>query len=163
MKLLQNPQNEQKLERLPATAIGLRSYASFTCPGLRMQLRHMLWAPHRVPVCVFERTRKNGLTSDRRLIFLGRMTVSPVLFMGAAGYFAYLADRDRFRSVVLSELKRIMSFADLDNTYHVEDWFLARNRLFVYVAKRSRRIGGGFDMPYKRALSWLARRFSVLH
>jgi hypothetical protein len=128
-----------------------------------MQLRQMLWAPRRVPVCVFERASKNSLISDRRLIFLGRMAVSPVVFIGAAGYFAYLADRDRFRSVVLSELRRIMSFASLDNTYHVEDWFMASNRLFVHVAKKGQKIGRGFHVPYERTLSWLMRRFSGLH
>ena len=122
----------------------------------------MLWAPRRVPVCVFERTAKDSLTSDRRLVFLGRMAVSPVLFMGAAGYFAYLADRDRFRSLVLSELRRIMSFASLDNTYHIEDWFLTSNRLFVYVAKKGWRIRRGLDLPYKRALSWLGRKIARL-
>jgi hypothetical protein len=127
-----------------------------------MQLRQMLWAPRRVPVCVFERTPKNTLTSERRLIFLGQMAVSPVLFMGATGYFAYLADRDRFRSVVLSELRRIMSFADLDNTYHIEDWFVTRKRLLIQVAKRGQGNGRGLDVPYKRTLSWLGRRISGL-
>jgi hypothetical protein len=88
------------------------------------------------------------------------MAVSPVLFMGAAGYFAYLADRDRFRSLVLSELRRIMSFADLGNAYHIEDWFVTRKRLLIQVAKRGR--GRGFDVPYKRTLSWLGRRISGL-
>ena len=91
------------------------------------------------------------------------MAVSPVLFMGATGYFAYLADRDRFRSVVLSELRRIMSFADLDNTYHIEDWFVARRRLLIQVTKRDQGNGRRFDMPYKRTLSWLRRRISGLH
>jgi hypothetical protein len=127
-----------------------------------MQLRQMLWAPRRVPVCVFETTPKDGLTRSRRLVFLGRMAVSPVLFMGASGYFAYLADHDRFRSVVLSELKRIMSFASIDNTYHIEDWFLTSNRLCVYVAKKGRRIRRGLNSPYKRALSWLWRRIAGL-
>lgn len=93
---------------------------------------------------------------------MGRMAVSPVLFMGASGYFAYLADHDRFRSVVLSELKRIMSFASIDNTYHIEDWFLTSNRLCVYVAKKGRRIRRGLNSPYKRALSWLWRRIAGL-
>jgi hypothetical protein len=90
------------------------------------------------------------------------MAVSPVLFMGATGYFAYLADRDRFRSVVLSELTRIMSFADLDNTYYVEDWFATRKRLVIQVAKRGQRNGGRFEVPYKRTLSWLGRIISGL-
>jgi hypothetical protein len=127
-----------------------------------MHLRQMLWAPRRVPVCVFERTARNSLISDRRLIFLGRMVVSPVLFLGAVGYFAYLADRDRFRSIVLSELRRIMSFADLDNTYHVEDWFVRRNRLLIHVAKKSQGKRIKLDLPFKRALSWLGLRISGL-
>jgi hypothetical protein len=90
------------------------------------------------------------------------MAVSPVLFMGATGYFAYLADRDHFRSVVLSELRRIMSFADLDNTYRIEDWFVTRKRLLIQVAKRGQGNGRGFDLPYKRTLSWLGRRISGL-
>jgi hypothetical protein len=123
-----------------------------------MQLRQMLWAPRRVPVCVFEMTPKYSLISDRRLIFLGRMAVSPVLFLGAVGYFAYLADRDRFRSVVLSELKRIMSFANLDSTYHVEDWFVKRNRLLIQVAKKGQGTRIRLNLPSKRVLSWLRRK-----
>jgi hypothetical protein len=127
-----------------------------------MHLRQMLWTPRRIPVCVIERTPKNSLISDHRLIFLGRMAVSPVLFLGAVGYFAYLADRDRFRSVVLSELRRIMSFANLDNTYHVENWFMKRNRLLIHVAKKGqgRRIRLG--LPFKRIASSLRRKISGL-
>ena len=125
-----------------------------------MQLRQMLWAPRRVPVCVFERAPRNSLVSDRRLIFLGRMAVSPVLFLGAVGYFAYLADRDRFRSVVLSELRRIMSFANLDNTYHVEDWFVKKNRLLIHVAKKGQGTRIRLNLPFKRTLSWLSRKIS---
>ncbi len=109
---------------------------------------------------MFERTPKNSTISGRRLIFLGRMAVSPALFMGATGYFAYLADRDGFRSVVLSELRRIMSFANLDNTYHIEDWFVKRNRLLIQVAKKDQRSVRRFDFPYKRTVSWLGRRVS---
>jgi hypothetical protein len=90
------------------------------------------------------------------------MAVSPVLFMGAVGYFAYLADRDNFRSVILSELRRIMSFADLDDTYHIEDWFVKRNRLLIQVAKKGQGSGRRFDLPYKRTVSWLGRRISGL-
>jgi len=122
----------------------------------------MLWAPRRVPVCVFERSRGSIFGFDRRLIFLGRLAVSPVLFIGATGYFAYLADRDRFRSAVLSELKRIMVFASLDGTYHIEDWYMKKNRLLVDVAKKHQRIGAGLDLPYKRLLSQVRRRLSGL-
>jgi hypothetical protein len=111
---------------------------------------------------VFEKTPKNSLMPGRRLIFLGRMAVSPVLFMGAVGYFAYLADRDHFRSVVLSELRRIMSFANLDNTYRIEDWFVKRNRLLIQVAKKGQGSGRRLDLPYKRTVSWLGRRISGL-
>jgi hypothetical protein len=127
-----------------------------------MHLRQMLWAPRRLPVCVFERIPGNSLISDHRLIFLGRMAVSPVLFLGAVGYFAYLADQDRFRSVVLSELRRIMSFADLDNTYHVEDWFVKRNRLLIRVAKKSQGSRARLNLPFKRTLSWLRRKIFEL-
>ena len=90
------------------------------------------------------------------------MAVSPVLFLGAVGYFAYLADRDRFRSVVLSELKRIMSFANLDNTYHIEDWFVKRNRLLIQVAKKGQGSRIRLNLPSKRTLSWLGRKISRL-
>jgi hypothetical protein len=90
------------------------------------------------------------------------MAVSPALFMGAVGYFAYLADRDRFRSVVLAELRRIMSFANLDNTYHVEDWFVKKNRLLIHVARRRQGKRTRIDLPFKRSVSWLGRKFSEL-
>jgi len=125
-----------------------------------MHIYQMLWVPRRVPVCVFERTSKNSLIPSRRLIFLGRMVVSPVLFMGAVGYFAYLADRDRFRSVVLAELRRIMSFADLDNTYHVENWFVKKNRLLIHVAKRRQGKRTRLYLPFRRTMSWLGQKFS---
>jgi hypothetical protein len=90
------------------------------------------------------------------------MAVSPVLLVGAIGYFAYLADKDRFRSAVLSELRRIMSFADLDNTYHVEDWFMKRNRLLIHVAKKNQGKRVRLNLPFKRVLSLLGRRISGL-
>jgi hypothetical protein len=90
------------------------------------------------------------------------MAVSPAVFMGAAGYFAYLADRDRFRSVVLSDLRRIMAFADLDNTYRIEDWFVRRKLLLIQVTKGRQRNGRGLLAPYKKALSWLERIVSGL-
>jgi hypothetical protein len=127
-----------------------------------MQLRQMLWAPRRVPVCVFERISRSLLIPDLRLVFLGRMAVSPTLFIGAAGYFAYLADRDRFRSVVLSDLKRIMSFASLDSTYRVENWFVKKGRLCVHVAKRSQGTRRRLDWPSKGFRSWLGRELPGL-
>jgi len=127
-----------------------------------MQLRQMLWAPRRVPVCVFEKTPRSIFASDLRLVFLGRMTISPTLFIGATGYFAYLADRDRFRSVVLSDLKRIMSLASLDSTYRVEDWFVKKGRLCVHVAKRSQGTRRRLDWPSKGFRSWLGRELSGL-
>ena len=123
-----------------------------------MLLRQMLWAPRRIPVCVFERTSRGIFSSDHRLIFLGRLTVSPVLFMGATGYFAYLSNRSRFRSAVLSELRRIMSFADLDTTYRVENWFMKKNRLFVHVAEKGQRIGQRLDSSTKRFLPRFGRK-----
>jgi len=119
----------------------------------------MLWLPRRVPVCVFERTPRGILGSDLRLIFLGRLAVSPVLFVGGGGYFAYLADRSRFRLAVLSELRRIMSSAGLDNSYHIRDWFMSKGRLFVHVAKRRHETGRSPDSLSRRAASWLKRIF----
>jgi len=86
-----------------------------------------------------------------------------VLFLGSTGYFFYLADRDRFRSVVLSDLRQIMSFAGLDKTYCIEDWFVKKGRLLVQVAKRSQRARTGLDTLRKRLLSRLGREFSRLH
>ena len=131
--------------------------------GVRMQLRQMLWAPRRVPVCVFERTRGHSLTSDRRLIFLGRMTVSPLLSIGATGYFAYLANWGRFRSIVLSELKRIMSVAGLDNSYQIENWCMSKDRLIIHVAKNSQKNASESNLLYNRGRHWLRRRFLGLH
>jgi hypothetical protein len=90
------------------------------------------------------------------------MAVSPVLFMGAVGYFVYLADRERFRSAALAELRRIMSFANLDNTYHIEDWFLKKNRLLIHVAKKGQGKRTRLDLPFKGTISWLGRKISGL-
>ena len=137
--------------------------ASSTYPGVRLQFRQMLWAPRRVPVCVFEKTRGPSLTSDRRLIFLGRMTVSPLLSIGATGYFAYLANWGRFRSIVLSELKRIMSVAGLDNSYQIENWYMSKDRLIIHVAKNSQKNASESNLLYNRGRHWLRRRFLGLH
>lgn len=127
-----------------------------------MLLRQMLWVPRRVPVCVFERSPRSIFRSNLRLIFLGRLVVSPVLFVGGGGYFAYLADQSRFRWAVLSELKRIMSSAGLDRAYYVEDWFMKKGRLFVHVAKRRQQTRRRHDSPSKTAASWLKRTFHRL-
>jgi hypothetical protein len=128
-----------------------------------MQLRQMLWAPRRVPVCVFEKTRANSLISDRRLIFLGKITLSPMLSIGATGYFAYLANWGRFRSIVLSELKRIMSVAGLDSSYQIENWFMAKDRLIIHVAKNSQKNANQCNLLYSKGRHWLRRRFPGLH
>jgi len=122
----------------------------------------MLWMPRRVPVCVFERSPTSIFRSNLRLIFLGRLVVSPVLFIGGGGYFAYLADRGRFREAVLSELKRIMSSAGLDSRYYVEDWFMKKGRLFVHVAKRAQETRRRLHSPSERAASLLRRALARL-
>lgn len=125
-----------------------------------MLFRQMLWLPRRVPVCVFEHSRDGLLRSNVRLVFVGRLVLLPVLFLGAKGYFAYLADQDRLRSSVLTELKRIMVTARLDEGYEIENWFMKKNRLFVYVAKKARRIGRGLDSPPRGLFSRIGRRLS---
>lgn len=122
----------------------------------------MLRVPRRVPVCVFERSPKGVFRSDRRLIFLGQLNISPALFIGAGGYFAYLSEQSRFRSTVLSELKRIMLFAGLDNTYRVENWFMSKGRLFVNVTKRTHQAKKGFNSASKRLASWRKRAAEAL-
>jgi len=122
----------------------------------------MLWVPRKVPVCVFERSPRGRLGSNVRLIFLGRLLVSPLLFMGASGYYAYLANEHRFRSKIYSELKHIMSAACLDNTYHILDWFMSKGRLSVYVAERAPAIRRGLGLSSKRAKSWLRKAFEWL-
>ncbi len=122
-----------------------------------MLFRQMFWVPHRLPVCVYEKLPKGAFQSDLRLVFLGRLAVLPVVFLGANGYFGYLADRQVFRSAVFSELKHIMSAASLDNTYYVEDWFMKKGRLLVHVAKKAQKVKRELDSPWKRAASWLRR------
>ena len=148
---------------LSAHTIESKISVSSNYPGVRMQLRQMLWAPRRIPVCVFEKTRGNSLTSDRRLIFLGRMTVSPLLSIGATEYFVYLANWGRFRSIVLSELKRIMSVAGLDNSYQIENWFMAKDRLIIHVAKNSQKSASQSNLLCNRGRRWLRRRFPGPH
>jgi|GEM_PF-2185998 len=124
-----------------------------------MLLRHMLWVPRRVPVCVFERARDAQHTHPD-LVFLGRLNVRPVLFLGAHGYFAYLADQDRLRSAVMAELRQIMTSADLDSTYCIEDWFLKKDRLVVHVVKKVQDMRAHLDSPSSRIGSWFRRLFA---
>jgi hypothetical protein len=93
---------------------------------------------------------------------LGQLLVSPVLFIGGGGYFAYLAHQSRFRRAVLSELKRIMSSASLDSRYYVEDWFMKKGRLFIHVAKKRQESRRRRDSLSKTAASWLKRAFDGL-
>lgn len=125
-----------------------------------MRFRQMLWVPRRVPVCVYERVGKGPLHSSVRLVFLGRMLVSPVLFLGAHGYFGYLPDRQVFRSRVFSELRHIMAAASLDSTYYVEDWLMKKGRLLVHVARKAHRIKRELDSPWRKAASWFNRQSS---
>jgi hypothetical protein len=107
---------------------------------------------------VFEKSRRGIFQSELRLIFLGRLLVLPVLFVGAAGYFVYLAGHDRLRSIVFSELRHIVSSAGLDSTYRIEDWFMKKGRLIVQVTRRAERIKTQLDSPLReRAASWLKR------
>lgn len=120
-----------------------------------MLFREMLSVPRRVPVCVFERSQKGFFRSNLRLIFMGRLLVLPVLFLGRTGCLRLtvdLPDQNRLRSAVSSELKRIRLAARLDNTYHIVDWFMKKDRLFVHVARHTRR---GLDWICRgKGISW---------
>jgi len=123
--------------------------------GVWMLFREMLSVPTRVTVCVFERSRKGFFQSNLRLIFLGRLLVLPVLFLGRTGCLRLtvdLPDQDRLRSAVSSELKRIMVVASLNNTYRIVDWFMKKEQLFVHVVRHRRK---GLDwFRRRRAISW---------
>jgi len=82
--------------------------------------------------------------------------------MGASGYYAYLANEQRFRSKVHSELKHIMSSACLDSTYHILDWFMSKDRLFVHVAEKTPAIRRRLGLSSRRAKSWLRKAFDGL-
>jgi hypothetical protein len=56
---------------------------------------------------------------------------------------------------MFSELKRIMSAANLDETYRVVDWFMKKGRLFVRVARNGRELRRPLDSLWKRIASWL--------
>jgi hypothetical protein len=63
---------------------------------------------------------------------------------------------------MLSELKRIMSAANLDDTYRVVDWFMKKKRLFVHVTRNAQKLKNGLDSPSKRVASWLRRLLAEL-
>jgi hypothetical protein len=56
---------------------------------------------------------------------------------------------------MLSELKRIMAVANLDETYRILDWFMKRGRLFVRVVRNGREFRRPSDSWWKRVASWL--------
>jgi hypothetical protein len=120
----------------------------------------MLWIPRKVPVCVFEKSPKDMLHSNERLIFLGRLLVSPVLLAGATGYYGYLAGLRGLRSIVYTELRNIMSAASLDNRYQILDWFTNKGRLIVYVAERKPTTRIGSDSGSEKMLTRLRRAFT---
>jgi hypothetical protein len=108
-------------------------------------------------VCVFEDPRKGLSRSHARVIFLGRLAVLPVLFCRREWIFRDISDQGRLRSAMLSELKRVMSAASLDETYRVVDWFMKKGQLFVRVAGNARELRKPSDSPWKRVASWLRR------
>jgi hypothetical protein len=85
------------------------------------------------------------------------MLVLPVLFCRREWIFRDISDQHRLRSALLSELKRIMSAANLDDTYRVVDWFMKKERLFVHVTRNAQKLKSGLDSPWKRAASRLRR------
>jgi len=117
----------------------------------------MFWVPRLVPVCVFEKSRGSLFRSNIRVIFLGRLSVLPVLFCRREWIFRDISDQHHLRSVMLSELKRIMSAANLDDTYRIVNWFMKKERLFVYVTRNAQKLRSGLDSPWKRVASCLRR------
>ena len=111
---------------------------------------------------MFEKSRKSLLRSNVRVIFLGRLLVLPVLFCRREWIFRDIADQHRLRSTTFSELKRIMSAANLDDTYRVVDWFMKKGRLFVHVARNAQELRSGMDLPWKRLASWLRQLLAEL-
>jgi len=85
-----------------------------------------------------------------------------VLFCRREWIFRDISDQGRLRSTMLSELKRITSAANLDETYRVVDWFMNKGRLFVRVAKNARELRRPSDLSPKRAASWLKRLMDQL-
>ena len=122
-----------------------------------MFFRQMLWVRKQVPVCVFERPRKGLFGSEAHVIFLGRLAVLPVLFCRREWIFRDISDQGRLRSAMLSELKRIMSAASLDETCRVVEWFMNKGRLFVRVTANAQELRRSSDSPWKRVASWLRR------
>ena len=127
-----------------------------------MHFGQMLWVRRLVPVCVFEKSRPSLFRSNVRVIFLGRLLVLPVLFCRREWIFRDISDQHRLRSAILSELKRIMSAANLDDTYRVVDWFMKKERLFVHVTRNAQKLKSDLDSPRKRVASWLRRLLGEL-
>jgi len=127
-----------------------------------MHFGQMLWVRRLVPVCVFEKSRPSLFRSNVRVIFLGRLLVLPVLFCRREWIFRDISDQHRLRSAILSELKRVMSAANLDDTYRVVDWFMKKERLFVHVTRNAQKLRSGLDSPRKRVASWLRRLLAEL-
>ena len=122
-----------------------------------MFIRQMFWAPRPMPVRVFDRSSSGHLQSKARLLFLGRLRLLPVVSMGGHAYFAYLIDRNEWRTAVLSELAHIMAAAGLDSTYWITDWFMRKGCLIVHVKKRMHRKRTESDSLSKKANAWMRR------
>jgi len=63
---------------------------------------------------------------------------------------------------MFSELKRIMSAANLDESYRVVDWFMKKGQLFVRVARNARELRRPLDSPWKRIASRLKQLMAEL-
>jgi len=127
-----------------------------------MHFRQMLWLRQQVPVCVFEKPRKGRFRSGFHVIYLGRLHVLPVLFCRREWIFRDISDQGRLRSAMYSELKRIMSAANLDESYRVANWFMEKGQLFVRVARNARKLRRPLDSPWKRVASWLRQLMAEL-
>jgi len=127
-----------------------------------MLFPQMFWVRQTVGVCVFEKSWRGLFRSNVRIIFLGQLHVLPLLFFRREWIFRDISDQHRLRSAMLSELQRIMSAANLDNTYHVVDWFMKKGRLFVHVSSEAQKTRRASDSPWDMVMSWLKRLFAGL-
>lgn len=93
----------------------------------------------RIPVLVYEDVKIAQYLRfikrySRRLVFIGKMEIVAILFLGFTGYW-YIAGT-QYDSPVVNGLLSIMATARLDESkFKVMDWYQKKGRLLVHVTK----------------------------
>jgi hypothetical protein len=100
-------------------------------------LEQLVQLKRRVPVLIYERIRTRQYLHfirryKKRLLFVGRLTVSEILLLGLNGF--WFLSGTKYDSPILQGLLSLLTTAKLDDGgYKVTDWFQKKGQLTLYL------------------------------